>query len=92
VDIVVGKWKWEQGVIARAVRLDVFGASMLVPRRSDLILLKLAAGGYKDLVDAAGLLAAGPRSETIADVEAHIGDLPVDAQLEWRKLIDATSR
>lgn len=88
VDVVLGKWKWEQGIISRAERLNAFGGSVLVPTRSDLILLKLAAGGYKDLVDAAALLSLGPQQDVIADVDSHIAELPHSARVEWAKLAD----
>lgn len=92
VDVVVGKWKWEQGVLHRAERVDAFGAPVLVPKRSDLILMKLAAGGYKDLVDAAGLLSIGPRDQIVEEVSSHISELPGEAQAEWAKLLDASRR
>jgi hypothetical protein len=90
VDVVLGRWKWEQQIIERAQHTDVFGGSVPVATRSDLILLKLAAGGYKDLVDAASLLALGPREEIIADVDSHIGDLSAEARTEWTKLMHST--
>jgi hypothetical protein len=45
VDVVVGRWAWEQQVVARAERMTVLGVTIAVPPTSDLILLKLAAGG-----------------------------------------------
>ena len=45
VDLVVGKWKWEAAVIARAELMAINGTSIPVPTVADLILLKLAAGG-----------------------------------------------
>lgn len=90
VDVIVGKWKWERDLIERSQPMDAFGGVVLVPSRSDLILLKLAAGGYKDLVDAAALLALGPRQELIAEVNARIAALSADAQQEWAKLIGST--
>jgi hypothetical protein len=89
VDVVVGKYRWEQQIIERAEPLDLFGGITLVPMRSDLILLKLAAGGYKDLVDAAGLLSLEPRHEVITEINSRIGELPEDAQTAWTKLIAA---
>ena len=57
VDLVVARWKWEAAVIERAEPMQIAGTEIKVPRTSDLILLKLAAGGYTDLHDAAALLA-----------------------------------
>lgn len=90
VDVVIGKWAWEREIIERAEPLDAFGGPTPVATSSDLILLKLAAGGYKDLVDAASLLALGPRDEIIASVGVSIVSLPLEARKEWSKLIDAT--
>jgi hypothetical protein len=88
VDVVVGRWMWERQIIERAQHMDAFGGSVPVATRSDLILLKLAAGGYKDLVDAASLLALGPRESIVTDVNSRIGDLPAEAQAEWARLTD----
>src|SRR5436305_7370611 len=48
VDVVVGKWKFELRVIERAESVMFHGATVPVPTTSDLILLKLAAGGAQD--------------------------------------------
>ena len=90
VDVVVGKWKWERDLIERSEPMDAFGGVVLVPSRSDLILLKLAAGGYKDLVDAAALLSLGPRETVIGEVNTRIAALSADAQQEWTKLVHST--
>jgi Nucleotidyl transferase of unknown function (DUF2204) len=87
VDVVVGKWKWEQEVIDRAEPLDVAGMTVPVPRASDLILLKLAAGGYHDLNDAAILLAVNGPDSVAAEVNERIGRLPKDAQAAWRRIL-----
>lgn len=86
VDVVVARWKWELEVIRRAEPMPVETLQLRVPLTSDLILLKLAAGGYKDLVDAYNLLKIGPREQLIAEVDSHIGDLRPEAQAEWQKL------
>jgi len=91
IDIVVGKWKWEQRVIERAEVVDVQGAKLPVLLTSDLILLKLAAGGPIDQQDVIRLLAIGPREELIHDVNEKIGDLPADAQALWQKLVSEPS-
>lgn len=84
---MVGRWKWEQRVIERAQPADVQGATLRVPITSDLILLKLAAGGPIDQQDILRLLALGPRDQLIAEVNAKISDLPPDAQQLWKRLI-----
>jgi hypothetical protein len=86
VDLVLGKWKWEAGVITRAELLTVMGSIIPVPLTSDLILLKLAAGGYLDLRDAAALLAIGDRTTIVGEVESKIGDVHPDVTAAWREL------
>lgn len=89
VDVVVAKWKWEQGVIERAERLQLRGISVPIPRTSDLILLKLAAGGYLDLQDVYALLHAGDREQLIREVDQIIDALPADAQESWKRIVIA---
>jgi hypothetical protein len=89
-DVILAKWKWELDVILRAERLDVEGIILPVPRTSDLILLKLAAGGLLDLNDAAVLLNLDPET-LIPEVEQHLPLLRPEAQAEWRKIVDSTA-
>jgi hypothetical protein len=92
VDIVVAKWQWEARLIERAELVVLASATVPVPPRSDLILLKLAAGGYTDLQDAAVLLALGDRDATVRAVEAHIADVRPDIRTLWRDLLAARGR
>jgi hypothetical protein len=86
VDVVVGKWKWEANVIERAEEMTISGVAICVPRTSDLILLKLAAGGFGDLQDAAALLALG--NQTLVDeVARHVADVKPDVRNAWRRLL-----
>jgi len=87
IDVVVGKWNWEHRVIQRSEPMDVEGVTVPVPTRADLILLKLAAGGPKDIIDATELLRLGPRDEIIAHVGENIRSLPQDAQRTWQALL-----
>jgi len=87
VDVVVGKWKWEQEVIDRSEKLDVAGMMVPVPTVADLILLKLAAGGYHDLNDAAILLEVNGRETVASEVNARITRLPRDAQAAWQRIL-----
>jgi hypothetical protein len=71
VDVIVGKWKWEQAVIDRSERIELGPLNVPVPDVSDLILLKLAAGGPLDLQDILNLLeihgiSSSPRSKRIS--------------------------
>jgi hypothetical protein len=92
VDVVVGKWKWEQAVIQRAEDADVEGRRLRVPTTPDLILLKVIAGGRRDMMDAANLLDVGPREPLIAEVTACFAELPdslrADAEATWQRVLE----
>ena len=90
VDVVVGRWKWEAAVVDRAERMRIAGRDIPVARTSDLIMLKLAAGGYLDQRDAALLLATGDRAAPAREVEAHIDDVRPDIRQAWRELLAQT--
>jgi hypothetical protein len=87
VDVVVGRWEWERQVVARAEPMTVLGVTIAVATTSDLILLKLAAGGHLDLHDAAALLALGNRDRVIADIEARLDGVRPDVRRLWRDLL-----
>lgn len=53
---------------------------------SDLILLKLNAGGIKSRLDILGLLEVGPREQLIAEVQAKFAELPSSTESEIRAL------
>lgn len=91
IDIVVGKWPWEQRVIERAELVEIEGFPLRVPTTSDLILLKLNAGGPIDQQDVIRLLSAGPRDQIIAEVNEKIPELPQDAQALWERIVMASS-
>ena len=82
VDIVVGKYKFQQAVLSRATRVNVAGADVPVVTAADLVLLNLFAGGTKDLLDIEMLLHAHPALRT--EVEQHLPDLPEDARELWK--------
>lgn len=85
VDVVVGKYKFQLAVVSRATRMNVAGADVPVVRAADLVLLKLFAGGLKDLLDVELLLHADPTLR--ADVEQHLPDLPEDARQLWQRFV-----
>jgi hypothetical protein len=90
VDVILAKWPWEAGVIERAEPMRVAGVDVRVPRTSDLILLKLAAGGYLDLRDAAALLATGDRDALVREVNEHIVEVRPDVRPLWNELLAST--
>jgi hypothetical protein len=92
VDVVVGRWDWERRLVERAERVTIApGVDIPVPTASDLILLKLTAGGFTDLQDAAALLAAGDRVALVAQVESRVAEVRPDVRDTWRHLLDRTA-
>jgi hypothetical protein len=92
IDLILAKWKWEAGVIERAQPLTVApGVTLPVPATSDLILLKLAAGGFMDLQDAAALLEVGGRETMVREVEARIAEVRPDVGALWRHLLSGST-
>jgi predicted nucleotidyltransferase len=76
IDVVVGKYKWERAVIERAETMTVRGMELKVPRVADLILLKLAAGGLRDTMDAGNLLKVGDSKAIAGQLNEVIPTLP----------------
>lgn len=90
VDLLLAKWAWEAAVIERATPMAIApGVSIRVPRTSDLILLKLAAGGLLDLHDAAALFALGDRDTLVSEVEAHLDEVRPDVRGAWGQVLRA---
>lgn len=86
-DVVLAKWKWEAAVIERAEPLLLRGRRIPVPTISDLILLKLAAGGPQDTHDVERLLQREDREQVIQEVEEKLSDLKPDAHEAWRRVL-----
>lgn len=88
-DVLLARWKWELGIIERSERLDVGGSFVPVPITSDLILLKLAAGGPIDLQDVVALLATnyGP---LVDEVDQKIALVHPDVRTVWNDLKRST--
>ncbi|MBI5069507.1 MAG: hypothetical protein HZB56_14830 [Deltaproteobacteria bacterium] len=86
VDLIVGRAAWQAEALARAAVTPVGPAAIAVVTRADLVLLKLFAGGPQDAWDLQQLLAAGGRSDLLAEVEARLDLLPPEAEALWRKV------
>lgn len=84
VDLVVGRGAWLEGVLQRAAEISLEPGVLRVVQRSDLILLKLYAGGSQDRWDIEQLLHDDPQQTLIADVERHLIDLPARCQDLWQ--------
>jgi hypothetical protein len=54
---------------------------------TDLILLKLYAGGPQDAWDVEQLLSSGERSMLVAAVEAALPMLPEDSRRVWARIV-----
>jgi hypothetical protein len=87
VDVILARWKWQEAVITRAQTVSIGLLRLPVPLASDLILLKLAAGGALDLRDAGALLAVGNRESLMAEVEQRLSDVGPDARDVWRQVL-----
>jgi len=85
IDVVVGKWKWEQRVVERAEWIQSAAGYLPTVTTSDLILLKLAAAGAQDAWDVGRLLKIVPES-VVAEVEERLSDLQDDAKELWRRI------
>ena len=86
VDVVVGRGAWQEGVVKRADPFDILEARIPVVRASDLILLKLHAGGTQDLWDVKQLLDADRDGEIVHEVQSRIAEVPRGAAIAWKRM------
>jgi hypothetical protein len=80
IDLIVGKHTWQAQIVERAERPP--GAPPVVTA-SDLILLKLYAGGAQDLWDVRELLGLPNSEDLAAGVEAHLASCPAPMRELW---------
>ena len=85
IDVVVGRWKWEQQVIERSEWVHSAAGYLPTVTTADLILLKLAAGGGQDAWDVGRLLKV-VSDDVVAAVEERLSDLQQDARDLWQRL------
>jgi hypothetical protein len=83
VDLVVGRASWQADVVARAISLPRGGRAIPTALASDLVLLKLYAGGTQDRWDIDQLLARPDQQQLIDDVERELPRLPAAARRLW---------
>jgi hypothetical protein len=83
---VVGRHDWQARAVSRAVRSES-GPPIVGPL--DLVLLKLYAGGPQDLWDIRQLLDASDAPDLVAQVDAEVGHLDVDARRLWTTVRDS---
>jgi hypothetical protein len=84
VDLLVGRFEWQQHILDRAERLPVGRGNVPVVGAADLILLKLFAGGSQDAWDIEQLLAVN--FAAARDVEARLPELPPESATLWARL------
>jgi len=86
VDLVVGRAGWMDGVLQRRTTVPLPGHDLPVVSLSDLILLKLYAGGTQDSWDVAQLLATTSAASVREDVESRLHLLPSECGALWQRL------
>jgi len=87
VDLIVGRGSWQAALVARARPHSLEGIVVPVATASDLIALKLYAGGPQDAWDIDQLLQGGDRPQLIASVEALLPALPEDSRRLWARIV-----
>jgi hypothetical protein len=85
VDVLVGRSPWTDRILDRRQHVSVRSRSLPIVERTDLVMLKLYAGGPQDLLDVSLLLAID--EETIAsEVEARLAECPAVVGKAWRQV------
>jgi hypothetical protein len=84
VDVVVGRGRWQQEIVARAI--ETADAPLRVAQAPDLVLLKLYAGGSQDRWDIEQLLALDSSGAIVSLVDARLADLPPRSRELWNTL------
>jgi hypothetical protein len=93
VDVVIARAAWLAPLLGRAKSQDVGGVQLPVVGPAELVLVKLDAGGPKDLWDVHQLLdARGDRLDLIEEVESLAKELPVSIRASWANVIAGRDR
>jgi hypothetical protein len=82
--VVVGRHRWQDDVLARAVLIG--GRGLPVAEAADLVLLKLFAGRSQDHAEIEQLLATNHGEEIVPKVEARSALLPLRSRKMWLAL------
>ena len=83
VDVVVGRHRWQEAILVRAVCVGM--QQLPVAEPADLILLKLYAGGSQDRWDIEQLLALSPPG-VVEAVDERASVLPAESRALWNAL------
>lgn len=89
VDLVLGKFLWQRDILERAEEFQIDDQPLFVARASDLILLKLHAGGPQDAWDIVQLLTTPERDAWVREVEGSLEKLPDSCTELWRKILSS---
>lgn len=89
VDVVVGRGSWQDGVVKRAEPFAFLDVRVPVARASDLVLLKLHAGGTQDLWDVRQLLDGDRDGEIAHEVESRLSEVARGAAIAWKRVREA---
>jgi hypothetical protein len=89
VDVVVGRGAWQEAVVKRAEPFTLLDVRVPVVRASDLILLKLHAGGAQDLWDVTQLLDGDRDGDISHEVQSRLDEVPRGAAIAWKRLREA---
>jgi hypothetical protein len=84
LDVIVGRPSWQRDVLARAAMRAEHEVPVVT--LSDLILLKLYAGGSQDAWDVEQLLAVDASGAAVLEVEQRLDVLPADSRDLWDRL------
>jgi predicted nucleotidyltransferase len=87
VDVVVGRHAWQADILRRAEARRIGAVEVGLVATSDLVLLKLFAGGSQDLRDVESLLGIGDERAVMEAVDLGVERLPADAREAWRALV-----
>lgn len=86
IDLVIGRWAWQQAAITRATPVTVYGVSLPVIAAADLVITKIDAGGHRDRLDVELLLERGGAA-LADDVIARLSELPTNLQHDCEALL-----
>jgi hypothetical protein len=86
IDVVVGRYAWQRDVISRASSKAFLSVQLPIVSATDLVLLKLYAGGQQDRWDIEQLLASESAAVDLVELEQHVQSLPGHCQKLWMSI------
>ena len=91
VDVVVGRYKWQKEIVDAAEVRAIGAIEVPVARPEGLVLLKLHAGGPKDLWDITSLAETHEDWTSVRDrVDGAIGRLSAESRRLWKRVKSET--